>query len=56
MGITEVAVTVTFPVAANMANSAAFPNQAVVEGLPVAAGLPELDMVSDFLCNRGWIL
>ena len=56
MGITEAAVTVTLPVAAKMPGRAVFAKQAVVKRFAVAAGLPELDMVPNFLRNRGWIL
>ena len=56
IGIAEAAVTRTPSATAKMPNSAVFPNQTVIEGLPVAAGLSKLDMVFNFLANGSWIL
>ena len=49
MGIAESTRTVALAVAAKVTDSAVPPEQAVMEGLPIAARLSELDMVSDFL-------
>jgi len=56
MGTAKVAVTAALPVAAKIADRAVFPVQAVVERPAIAAGIPELDMVPDFLGNCGWVL
>jgi hypothetical protein len=56
MGITKAAETTALSVAAKMPSRTALLNQTVIEGLPVAAGLPELDVVSDLFGNGCWIL
>jgi hypothetical protein len=56
MSIAETASTVTFTVAAEVTDGAVLPDQTVIEGFPVTAGLSKLDMVPDFLGNGGWIL
>ena len=56
MGIAETAGMVTFKIAAEVAECAVLPDQTIVEGFPVAAGLSELDMAPYFLGNGGGIL